>query len=205
MTDLPKEIDTKPPFPAFLLSIKVRPGEATPLVVDGVDSYGLGFFHTDMMDGDGDSWQIWAFPRWEEDTTHYQKIPNPSKGLHGWVKQNPGSTSLHRLFVNLCAYINAKKASGELGKPKKAKLGSQKGSMVTTLGKDVKLSKELILAARGEGDPSYKVNKRFVVRGHFRNQPYGPRAEKKTKVMWIQPHWKGPDILEATERTYTLE
>lgn len=32
----------------------------------------------------------------------------------------------------------------------------------------------------------------FLVRGHYRNQPHGPQNSKR-KIIWIQPHWKGPE------------
>lgn len=33
---------------------------------------------------------------------------------------------------------------------------------------------------------------RFLVRGHWRNQAHGP-ARALRKLMWIQPHWRGPE------------
>lgn len=203
MTDLPSKIDVKPPFPAFMLSIQVPLDGPTPLVVDGSNYFGLAFLNTDMRPGQ--SWAVWAFPKWEPQQSHYQKVPNPEL-LHEWVKRYPDSIHVHRLLINFFAYVNAKKATGDLPKAKKAKLGTRKGMSVTSLGKDVKLPHNLIYAARGEAsaDPQYKLSKRFVVRGHFRNQQYGPRSNPKHRVTWIQPFWKGPDVLEASERIYTV-
>jgi hypothetical protein len=36
---------------------------------------------------------------------------------------------------------------------------------------------------------------RFIVRGHWRNQPYGPGNSLRRPV-WIKPHYKGPEISE---------
>jgi hypothetical protein len=33
---------------------------------------------------------------------------------------------------------------------------------------------------------------RWVVRGHWRNQPYGPERALR-RLTWIEPHWKGPE------------
>lgn len=39
----------------------------------------------------------------------------------------------------------------------------------------------------------WKIRKRFTVRGHWRQQPYGPGRTLR-RNQWIEPYWKGPDI-----------
>ena len=43
--------------------------------------------------------------------------------------------------------------------------------------------------------------KRFVVRGHWRNQAYGEGMSKR-KLIWIMPHFKGPELTEVVSRPY---
>lgn len=49
------------------------------------------------------------------------------------------------------------------------------------------------------------LSKRFVVRGHWRNQAYGPLRQLR-RPMWINPHIKGPDDapLDARETVYVF-
>lgn len=53
-------------------------------------------------------------------------------------------------------------------------------------------------------DTFYKLAARFIVRGHWRNQPYG-EGLSKTKIIWIQPYWKGPDMGRLLSSDYTVK
>lgn len=44
---------------------------------------------------------------------------------------------------------------------------------------------------------------RFIVRGHWRNQSYG-EGRSKRKIIWIKPHYKGPEISEIVHRPYIV-
>lgn len=44
----------------------------------------------------------------------------------------------------------------------------------------------------GEG-PGVEYSHRFIVSGHWRKQPYGPRANPEYRQIWIAPYVKGPD------------
>jgi len=75
-----------------------------------------------------------------------------------------------------------------------------------------------IKARRSKSLPSYKINEvrliqpeysgkgrsksnsknkvqdaYYIVKGHWRSQPYGKREEKKHKTIWIAPFWKGEE------------
>lgn len=52
-----------------------------------------------------------------------------------------------------------------------------------------------------EGPPLWKVEHRFIVRGHWRNQAVGPGRAERRKT-WIAPHWKGPEGAEAWRHIY---
>lgn len=45
---------------------------------------------------------------------------------------------------------------------------------------------------------------RFIVRGHWRNQPCGERLQDR-RLIWIQPYFKGPDMGELINRPYIIE
>ena len=49
-----------------------------------------------------------------------------------------------------------------------------------------------------------QVHARFIVRGHWRNQPHGEKMALR-KRMWIQPHWKGPAWADIVARVQTIK
>lgn len=56
-----------------------------------------------------------------------------------------------------------------------------------------------------DGAPSIRtIDKRFLVRGHWRNQAVGP-GRRERALIWIEPHWKGPDLAEITSRPYLVD
>lgn len=48
-----------------------------------------------------------------------------------------------------------------------------------------------------------KLDKRFLVRGHWRMQACGPKRSERRRL-WIKPHWKGPDTAEVVNRAIVL-
>jgi hypothetical protein len=67
----------------------------------------------------------------------------------------------------------------------------------------VQLRRREPAAETGMGTP---LDHRVEVRGHWRNQPYGPRNSPEYKRIWIKDHVKGPKHapLIVTEKVYTL-
>ena len=49
-----------------------------------------------------------------------------------------------------------------------------------------------------------KFVKRFIVRGHWRNQPCGHNRSEKTLV-WIKPYYKGPEMAELVNKPYLVK
>lgn len=58
--------------------------------------------------------------------------------------------------------------------------------------------------AADSGQKKRELSKRFVVRGHWRNQPFGEGFQKR-KLIWIKPFHKGPDMGEMIERPYVVK
>jgi hypothetical protein len=61
------------------------------------------------------------------------------------------------------------------------------------------------VAARNQGESLVEWSHRWVVRGHWRWQHYGPGGESKRRI-WIAPHVKGPEDkpLKVSEKVYNL-
>lgn len=49
-----------------------------------------------------------------------------------------------------------------------------------------------------------KIDKRFIVRGHWRQQAFGENMKERRR-MWIKPYWKGPEISEVVSKPYKVE
>ncbi len=44
---------------------------------------------------------------------------------------------------------------------------------------------------------------RFIVRGHWRNQPHGLNSSER-RLVWIKPYYKGPEMAELINRPYVV-
>ena len=55
----------------------------------------------------------------------------------------------------------------------------------------------------GGGGPQ-EVDRRFMVRGHWRNQAHGEGMQQR-KLMWIQPYWKGPEMAQIVNKAYVVQ
>lgn len=146
----------------------------------------------------------------------YESIPAPTtKPLRQWLKaeysdretgtqttrQDRVAIKSARAFIaNLCLYM------AELSRERQSRV--RPSSRATTrhhrekpaptrwvLGREVKLGAELRDAARRFTERGshheWKLQARFVVRGHWRNQACGIQLQDRRR-RWIEPHWKGP-------------
>lgn len=51
----------------------------------------------------------------------------------------------------------------------------------------------------------YELTHPWLVRGHFRSQPYGPRDNPHYETIWIAPYIKGPEGGELIKKRFVLE
>ena len=123
--------------------------------------------------------------------------------------------SAMRLVVNMCLYISAQHpqaviqtTGGNSQMPLPPAIGAR-NALLWRLGREIKLPREVRDAARtfvGRGfmPSKWRIQSRFTVRGHWRNQPFGPgRTERRRR--WIAPYWKGPENASvAIERLYAV-
>lgn len=70
------------------------------------------------------------------------------------------------------------------------------------VGRSVRLDPQLVRAARsGSREIALRIRRRFIVRGHYRNQACGAgRTDRRRQ--WIAPHWKGPEAGAQIVHTY---
>jgi hypothetical protein len=110
---------------------------------------------------------------------------------------------MRRVAANVALYV-AEKGRGKRRGPsgsrsrkrrsarRRARLDKPKPT-TWVLGSEVKLDAPTVAAARDDldGGARWSVSKRFVVRGHFRNQAHGPGRTLRKRI-FVAPFWKGP-------------
>lgn len=115
-----------------------------------------------------------------------------------------------RLVVNTLLYLEAK--PGLLPAPRRASYppGEKVRTRLVVLGREVKVAPNLLQAARHHvkghaARAAWKVLVRSVVRGHWKQQPHGPKGAERVRK-WIEPYERGPeDGPRLVERKYRVE
>jgi hypothetical protein len=107
------------------------------------------------------------------------------------------------IFYNMVLYINdpnRNRSETESAHTRKIKDGySKKGVLTSYI--VLKPPKSYVPLSSGNG---HALDKRFVVRGHWRMQSYGEKHSLR-KSMWIKPYWKGPELAEIINKPYKVE
>lgn len=127
------------------------------------------------------------------------------------VSMANGTAAISGLLTNLCVYLNdggpKTKAGKRIGYDKAAKKASTqvniwKLASVATTGLPRGMARPFLES--GDAPPkTFRIGKRFMVRGHFRNQVCGEGRKDRVRT-WIKPHLKGPEEGEAFARVYEV-
>ena len=124
--------------------------------------------------------------------------------------------SFRKFYVNFCLYVSQKGKGKKEVKytTKRAKKRKKKTPKMTpetwVIGRELKIDPELKQAAKdwlsgtGKGRYGWKIRKRSVTRGHWRNQACGPGRLERKKI-WIEPFGRGPKAGDQIQHFYTTE
>jgi hypothetical protein len=123
---------------------------------------------------------------------------------------------------NFVAWLDSMGGLDKQVRPQPARRGKSKKSQekadsgvyprVWLLGKDVKLRTELkrvaseiaLGASKKHAPKGWRLRARQVVRGHWKQQPYGP-GNSLRKLKRIEPYWRGPEGEAAWAHVYKDE
>ncbi len=171
------------------------------------------------------NFHYYYIPTHDDETITIKKIMEHNKWKNAKGSPNFGGDGL-KLVLNALLYINSSsndvKYAGETEfkvlsdkyalKPakEKQKIDRRKRALMAasrahqhTAGTTIRIPSMPSDGAQTPGT-SWKLAHRVQVRGHWRNQPYGPdRAD--SRLIWIKPHWRGPEMGEiVARRTYEV-
>lgn len=104
------------------------------------------------------------------------------------------------------------KANEITSRPKRKKLVQSMGRYSALNYDEVGGSIGPIVIQKGEDGEEHNTSKsgnskvmvRFMVRGHWRQQPFGPASQDR-KLIRIQPYWKGPDLADKINKPYLVK
>jgi len=158
-----------------------------------------------------------SLERW---LTCTESPPGRSAHLRSGLDQDLDIQALRaasRLLANLFLYLSGQQAEGTLPLPTGrdrpcGACDTVEWPTTWTIGREVKLPRELRMAAReyaarGRSESNraqWRLRSRHSVCGHWRNQACGPHHSERRRT-WISPYWKGPDASEAIGKVYVTD
>lgn len=114
--------------------------------------------------------------------------------------------TIRRIVFCALAYVGAVSLSLERRDVGRRRPGParERAPRVWDVGRTIRLDPHLARAARGGArEVAFRLQCRHIVRGHYRNQPHGPRRSERKRI-WIAPFWQGPADGAALVHTYQI-
>lgn len=111
--------------------------------------------------------------------------------------------AIERIVFGVLAFVNSSPGSVRREDTTQSRRASDIGGIATwSIGRDVVIDKRIVDACRrGAREVAFRLRRRHVVRGHWRNQAHGVgRLERRRQ--WIAPFWKGPEGGAEIVHTY---
>lgn len=112
------------------------------------------------------------------------------------------SRHMLNILYNTVLYVNdphRNRAETETHGTRKMKTGTDKGTVSTSY---INLSAPKNYKPLSEGNGT-ALDKRFIVRGHWRNQACGEKRLEHKRI-WIHPYYKGAELAEVINKSYLV-
>lgn len=140
-----------------------------------------------------------------QETHLVQMTDKEAKGYEYTIK------SIHNAVINSVIYINCIQEK-RIEVPAIPMTNSHKDKKInksrnTCLERYVVLGSEYSTNSKTEESEGsgWRLKHKTWVRGHFRNQPTGPKISPTYKVIWIKPFIKGKEYEEEIHKTYLVD
>jgi hypothetical protein len=225
-TQVPRDIDIRPPWPVFMLAVPDnlvhlinRDGEEEAIrfmlcywqesrwtfmapattVEFSRTCLTLDDLCRDRLGVDGGGWD-WGES--EETVEVLNLVRSPAPILD---QDERAAQMLSRLLLNACLAMSDPTAVRKVGKAHEWRIGSPlpKGPRVFELRRPVSVDcRQTIRQFISGGSRIPAVQ--WLVRGHWRNQAYGI-AHSQRRLTWIEPHWKGVEDAPLAIRPHNLK
>jgi hypothetical protein len=113
--------------------------------------------------------------------------------------------SIQRIVVNTCLYLRSEDPATKKPVWSPGDKGAGSGGKIWTVGRGVKISKEIRSMANSVAAGLSKSSPlmRHVVRGHCKTQRHGA-GRQQVKSIYVMPYWRGPVEGPIVERKYDL-
>ncbi len=232
LTDAKDVTDIQLPFPSFLIETPrdfwlveaFHTGQQVPMSLIKVNSYAVPEWEAQHGETNAIRYTI----LFEDGTEIYNAVPY-SVFLSGQDSYDRNIIEEERIkidaarnvILNMCVFLDSNKDDVKrvttpaalrrkaAKKRRRKKRGRAQAKPIIpktwAVGRKVKVGRETVEAAMSLASPrTWQLKSQFTVRGHWRNQPYGP-GRKKTKKLWIKPHWKGPKGAQRLSHLYEVD
>lgn len=137
-----------------------------------------------------------------------EALPTDDDNTVADPEDHRAAQTIRHIVFNTLSYIHAIPDSVQPVERERAKRKDKKvvaTPKIFDVGRTVRIDSKLIAAARaGFREVAFQLKCRFIVRGHYRDQPYGPGRQLR-REQWIAPHWKGPEEGAKIVHTYKPE
>ena len=178
------------------------PAEDAPAVYIGVQGLNAPMLHRKMLEPQGGD----GLEQWLTMFTDVGQIEQVGHGLRYEEIDGQAMRTAIRVVTNLSLYLQSLRQRGEWAPSAPgAKKKPKSDNRYWIIGKGIKVAPEVRSRAyhNATGEPTRTLDKRYMVRGHWRNQAHGPKRELR-RLKWIEPYWKGPEGAESLERSYSV-
>jgi len=171
-------------------------------------SDGVHVLDTRIGDGQALSWDLMqdiesvANKATSKQVAHEYKVTTEADGL--------AIRTIRQLTFGMLAYVTAVERAVEerlvdAPKKKRADDTDRVRQRVYDVGRTIKIDPALVRLARsGSREIAFQIKHRFMVTGHYRNQPHGPGRQERKRI-WIMPFMKGPEDGAKIVHTYKPE
>ncbi len=225
-TSLPHDIEINPPWQAFMIDL---PSDLIPAENNESDIRSLLVHRHRSADKKSFTWDILLLPRIPLPLLRTVNMPLSDllSGDKSIEQDESLMTSVSRELttederkLRICTRIalgvclamsdpNAVRATASTKMSEEThrkRLAKEPACRVFMLGRPVKVDCRIAIRSYIMNGSSVRgpLTIQFLVRGYWRNQPYGPNLSKR-RAQWIEPYWKGPEDAPINVRPHILK
>ncbi|MBX9866328.1 MAG: hypothetical protein K2Y14_05395 [Burkholderiales bacterium] len=122
------------------------------------------------------------------------------------AESESGNKKLERLLAKILFFLSIQKSKDYIEKKSERYLRAVPLLTKSTISPitTIKLFDDVVYKYENKAKEAGGTKAPHLVRGHFRNQPYGTKGNQKIRIIWLEPYFTGDSGTIKSSKTYRL-